>query len=134
MLQRFAFLFVACAVVTSCQKASLSFIDHQVTLEGGSVKEFVVDAPKADQSVHVQLKGQGDVEAYLVLGQPRKIVELLQNGRTPQADSYLAMTKVNGSGELTGKISAGKEFAVVISNPGGSSKHYTISIRGTPAK
>ncbi len=121
-------------LLSSCQKTTMIFSDQKVTIEAGSVKELVVDAPKTDQQVDVTLEGNGDLEAYLVAGSPKAVVELLQNGRTPAAGSYVAISKVQKKGELRGKVPAGSEYAVILSNPGGTTKEFIVSIRGSTAR
>jgi hypothetical protein len=115
---------LACSVLAGvltlggCQPLN---VEREYTLEGGSGKQLLLDPPKYDQNVKVEIKANKNISACIVpLAQDsdgEKAEFSLHRGKEPTG--ALAYKEKADAFTLEAKIPAKTGYAVVVFNPDG---------------
>jgi hypothetical protein len=99
--------------VLGCQR--LNF-EKNFDMAPGDLQAALIDAPKADQQVTVEItSSSGPVDVYVILEEDRTAVtEKLKAYKKPDASQIKASKEKMESGTLEATIPAGKAFAVLL--------------------
>src|SRR5437870_5255196 len=107
-------LSVLFAGVLGCgQKLNL---DRTYTVGQLELQSLLVDAPKEDQKLTVDVSSPGvPIDVFVVLdANVQAVTELMKSGKTPGADKILAGKEKVEAIELTTTVPGGKAFAVMV--------------------
>ena len=103
-------------------------IDRTITVGPMEVQSILVDAPKGDQKLTVDVSSPGvPVNVYVVFDADQQAVkDLMLAGKAPDASKFVAGQQKVEAVELTTLVPAGKAFGVMI---GGAKKKTDVKVK-----
>jgi biopolymer transport protein ExbD len=122
-----ALLLVFVLATPGCQKARGVLVDETVQLPSQENKAKIIDGPKKDQKISVTASAEGNFSVYITLEKDREAVMDRLANLEALGQQILAKSEKTKEAALEATISAGQDFAVILSNSG--PKEVSIKLR-----